>query len=137
MNLIVEGGAELDTQPEELAAYYAKKYPLVFADSFSPDDIYLAERYQEAWQVAKRAAVILRRVYSAKKVVVFGSLIDRSRFTRWSDVDLSVWGIPDERFYAAVGAVTGLSAKFKVDLVDPADCRESLRRAIESEGIEI
>ncbi|MGI9861100.1 nucleotidyltransferase domain-containing protein [Moorella naiadis] len=127
----------MGTQSDKLATYYAKKYPLALADSLSPVDTYLAERYQEAWQVAKRAATILKGGYSAKKVAVFGSLVDRSRFTRWSDVDLAAWGIPDDRFYAAVGAVTGLSDKFKVDLVDPADCRDSLRQAIESEGMEI
>lgn len=127
----------MGTKPEELATYYAKKYPFTFADNFSLTDAYLHQRYQEAWKIAKRAAAILKERYGAKKVVAFGSLVDRSRFTRWSDVDLAAWGIPDDRFYAAVGAVTGLSAEFKVDLVDPAECRDSLRKAIESEGIEI
>ncbi|MGB9792774.1 MAG: nucleotidyltransferase family protein [Thermacetogeniaceae bacterium] len=124
-------------QIDELSAYYAKKYPLAFVDCFSETDPSLMESYKEAWQVAVRAAAILKERYGAKKVVVFGSLVDRSRFTRWSDVDLAAWGIPDERFYAAVGAVTGISEKFKVDLLDPEDCRASLRRAIESEGVEL
>ncbi|WP_256258005.1 hypothetical protein [Neomoorella thermoacetica] len=50
-------------------------------------------------------------------MVAFGSLVDRSRFTYWSDVDLAAWGIPDDRFYAAVGAVTGVSEKFRVNLL--------------------
>jgi len=75
--------------------------------------------------------------FGAKKVVVFGSLINRSWFTRWSDVDLAVWGVPNDRFYAAVGAVTGLTTDFKVDLVDAGACRESLRKSIEVDGIEI
>ncbi|GFN24292.1 nucleotidyltransferase family protein [Thermanaeromonas sp. C210] len=127
----------MGTQPDELAAYYARKYPFTFTEDFSQNDPSLTERYKEAWKVAARAAAILKERYGAQKVVAFGSLVDRSRFTRWSDVDLAVWGIPDERFYAAVGAVTGLSEKFRVDLVDPEACRESLRRAIESEGVEL
>ncbi|WP_338826119.1 nucleotidyltransferase family protein [Neomoorella thermoacetica] len=127
----------MGTRADELAAYYAKKYPLTFTDDFSKTDPSLTERYKEAWQVATRAAAILKERYGAQKVVAFGSLVDRSRFTRWSDVDLAAWGIPYDRFYAAVGAVTGLSEKFKVDLVDPEDCRESLHRAIESEGVEL
>lgn len=124
-------------QSDELSAYYAKKYPLAFIDCFSVTDPSLTESYKEAWVVAVRAAAILKEQYDAKKVVAFGSLVDRTRFTRWSDIDLAAWGIPDERFYAAVGAVTGISEKFKVDLVDPEDCRASLRRAIESEGVEL
>ncbi len=42
----------------------------------------------------------------------------RYLFTPWSDVDLAVWDVPDDKFYAAVGAVTGLDTDFKVDLVD-------------------
>ncbi|WP_062284677.1 nucleotidyltransferase family protein [Neomoorella mulderi] len=122
----------MGTQPDELAAYYARKYPLTFTDDFSPTDPSLTERYKEAWQVAVIAAAILKMRYGAPKVVAFGSLVDRSRFTRWSDVDLAAWGIPDDRFYAAVGAVTGLSEKFRVDLVDPEAYRDSLRRAIET-----
>ncbi|AFV12130.1 putative nucleotidyl transferase domain-containing protein [Thermacetogenium phaeum DSM 12270] len=127
----------MGTQSDELAAYYAKKYPLTFVDDFSETDSSLTERYKEAWQVAARAAAILKERYGAQKVVAFGSLVDRTRFTRWSDVDLAAWGIPDDRFYAAVGAVTGISKKFKVDLVDPEDCRTSLRSVIESEGVEL
>lgn len=117
--------------------YYAEKYPLAFTDCFSETVSCLLESYEEAWQVAAKAAAILKEQYGAQKVVVFGSLSDPTRFTQWSDIDLAAWGIPDERFYAAVGAVTGISKKFKVDLVDPEDCRPSLRRSIEREGVEL
>jgi len=127
----------LSTKPEELAVYYARKYPLTFAEGLSRADASLTKRYQEAWKVANRAATLLKESFGARKVVVFGSLARRSWFTRWSDVDLAAWGIPDDRFYAAVGAVTGLSKEFKVDLVDAAACRDSLRKAIEDEGVEI
>lgn len=69
--------------------------------------------------------------------MVFGSLVDRSRFNRWSDIDLAVLGIPAARFYAAVGAVTRLITDFKVDLVDIDDCKESISKAIIREGVEI
>lgn len=120
---------------EELATYYAAKYPLTFARELVTPDAHLAARYQKAWDLARKAATLLKKQYGASKVVVFGSLVDEARFTRWSDVDLAVWGVPDQWFFAAVGAVTALSAELKVDLVDPASCRESLRKAIENEGI--
>lgn len=113
-----------------------QKYPLTFTEDITQNDTSLSKRYEDAWEVAKLAAKLLKDYYSAKKVVVFGSLIKRSSFTRWSDIDLAAWGIPDDKFYAAVGAVTGLTADFKVDLVDVAACRISLRKAIEDKGIE-
>jgi len=122
---------------DDLNSYFTSKYPLIFTEDASEADLTLSSRYQDAWQLAMRAASLLKESFSAKKVVVFGSLAKHSLFTRWSDVDLATWGIPDDQFYAAVGAVTGLTTDFKVDLVDAAACRESLRKAIETEGIEV
>jgi predicted nucleotidyltransferase len=70
-------------------------------------------------------------------VILFGSLSAKRAFTRWSDIDLAAWGIPPEQFYAAVAMVTGLSAEFKLDLVDPQSCQPSLRAAIEQGGVEV
>jgi predicted nucleotidyltransferase len=124
-------------EPAELAAYYAEKYPLTFVRRFSESDDKLNERYQTAWKWAQKAAAILKNKYGAKQVKVFGSLVDRSRFTPWSDIDLAAWGIPDNRFYAAVGAVTALTPDFKIDLVDPETCRDAMCQAINSEGLAI
>jgi predicted nucleotidyltransferase len=124
------------TKSRDLVAYYVKKYPLTFTDTFSPSAD-MSDRYQKAWKIAKEAAAILKEKFGAKKVVDFGSLTRRTWFNRWSDVDLAVWGIPDHHFYAAVGSVTGLSTEFKVDLVDAESCAGSLRRAVECEGVEI
>ncbi len=125
------------TKAEELALYYARKYPLTFKREVSQSDISLSERYEEAWKAAERAARILKENYGAQKVAAFGSITRRPSFTHWSDIDLAVWGIPDEKFYAAVGVVTGLTADFKIDLVDISGCKDSIRNAIETEGVEI
>ena len=94
-------------------------------------------RWREAWLVARSAAQMLRRQFGVRKVVVFGSLTHRMWFTPWSDIDLAAWGIPHDRFYMAVAAVTGLSTDFKLDLVDPGTCRPAVREALEREGIEL
>jgi uncharacterized protein len=94
-------------------------------------------RRQQAWRVVRKAAKMLREQYSAERVVLFGSLAHRGRFTAWSDIDLAAWGVPAERFYLAVAAVTALSPAFKVDLVDPETCRPLLLQVIEREGIEL
>lgn len=92
---------------------------------------------EEAWRVAREAARLLYEKYRAKKVVVFGSLIHPAWFSLESDIDLAAWGIPPELFYQAVAALAGMSAVFRIDLVDPESCRASLRTVIESEGIEL
>lgn len=103
----------------------------------SEEQQHLAQRYNQAWQLANQAASFLRCKYGATRVIVFGSLTNSAWFNAWSDVDLAAWGIPPEQFYAAVAAVTGLSEHFKIDLVDPDNCRPDLRQTIENEGIDV
>lgn len=50
-----------------------------------------------------------------RSVVVSGSLTCREHYTPKLDIDLAVWSIPATRFYAAVGAVTGVSKELEVD----------------------
>lgn len=95
----------------------------------------LERRHKRAMRIARQAAALLRNEFDAQNVVVFGSLAIPGNFTLWSDIDLAVFGVPDDRFYAAVAAITGLSAEFKVDLVDAETCKTSLRDAIDRDGI--
>jgi len=101
------------------------------------DDAQVAERWERAWKIAHTAASLLREKFRAKRVVVFGSLVRRTWFTPWSDIDLAAWGIPPDAFYRAVAFVTGLSPEFEVDLVSSEDCRPALRQVIEGEGIDL
>ncbi len=95
------------------------------------------KRKQRAWQLARQAAKLLRKQFGAQKVVVFGSLAHKAWFTIWSDIDLAAWGIPPNRFYAAVGTIAELNTEYKIDLVDPETCRPVLRTMIEREGVEL
>jgi predicted nucleotidyltransferase len=95
----------------------------------------LERRRKRAVRLARQAAALLRAEFGARDVVLFGSLASHSGFTLWSDIDLAVFGIPTDRFFAAVAAITGLSAEFKVDLVDAEACKASLREAIDRDGI--
>ena len=73
---------------------------------------------------------MLKRKYGADKVVLIGSLLNPDSFTPWSDIDIAVWGIANDKFYQAVAAVTGMSTEFKIDLIDPKTCRPALPEAI-------
>jgi len=100
-------------------------------------DPQVQERWQQAQQLARDAAQRLHKDFGARRVVLFGSAVEQSLFTRWSDVDLAVWGVPPDQFYAAVAAVTSLRVEIPVDLVDAEQCSEDLKRAIEQEGVEL
>lgn len=100
-------------------------------------DPQIEERWQQAQQLVRDAARCLRDQYGARRVVLFGSAVERSLFTRWSDIDLAVWGVPPKRFYAAVAAVTSLHGDIPIDVVDAEQCSEDLQKTIEQEGIEL
>ncbi len=88
----------------------------------------------EALTIAKKIAGVLYEKFGADKVMLYGSLA-RGDFTSWSDIDIAVWGISVTDFYRAVAFATGVSDKWKVDVVDGQDCQENLRASILEEGI--
>ncbi len=119
----------LDLPPEE----WKKYQPLqAILQRQSATHSQLERRRKRAIRIARQAAS-----FNAKKVVLFGSLAIPENFTFWSDIDLAVFGVPADRFYAAVAAITGLSAEFKIDLVDGETCKVSLRDAFDRDGIEL
>jgi uncharacterized protein len=98
---------------------------------------HIETRKVEALDVARKAAHLLRKNFGAKRVLLFGSLAREEWFGPWSDIDLAAQGILAESFYSAVAWVTGLSASFRIDLIDMDECRPTLRKVMEEEGIDI
>jgi predicted nucleotidyltransferase len=97
-----------------------------------------AKREQQAWELARQAANVLKERFMATRVVVFGSLVHRGMFTQWSDVDLAVWGLRPEETFKAIGAVMEVGgSQLPLNLVDVTACRSSLRQVIEKEGIDL
>lgn len=93
--------------------------------------------HENALKVARQAARLLKDHFGAKRVVVFGSLATNVGFTKFSDIDLGEWGIPDDQYYLAVAAVTGLSAQYKIDLIDVESCRGTIKETILEQGVEL
>lgn len=89
------------------------------------------------WRIARHASTMLKQQFATRRVVLFGSASRVDRFTPWSDIDLAVWGVPPERFYAAVAAVTRLGADIGVDVVDAERCGATMLAAIERDGVEL
>ncbi len=110
-----------------------EKYPYFF--NAKNDEI--DKRYHDAWEKARMAAQLLKDSFFAKKVYLFGSLLDKNAFDLNSDIDLAVSGVPDRIFYKALGSITEVVYPFNVDLIDINDCRESIKKVIESEGIQL
>lgn len=91
-------------------------------------------RRTRAWEVARVAGEVLRGRFDARRVWVFGSLLQDDLFHDHSDVDIAAWGLRQEDILRAVAAVTSLDPDICVDLVVFEDAPESLRRTIQTKG---
>ena len=94
----------------------------------------LVRREGQAWSLARQAAALLREEFHVEAVVVFGSLVHRGCFTRWSDVDLAARGLDPRDTLRAMEMVRDLSTEIPVNLVDLGAASDSLRRVVEREG---
>ena len=120
-----------DLSPEELAEY-RQRLDQHFKNR-KVDEALL----QRAWQTAHRIAAMLYQDFGATRVAVFGSLAERDWFSKWSDIDIAVWGIPNDKYFRAVSETMSISGLFKVDLVDFENSKELFREKIQSQLIPI
>lgn len=97
----------------------------------------VSRRHRLAWRLARQAASLLREEYHVTRVVAFGSVTHKDRFTRWSDVDIATWGLRPQDTFRAIGAMVGLDPNVQVNLVDVAICLPALLAVIEREGVEL
>lgn len=93
----------------------------------------LRQRYGLAQQTVEAATQLLKQEFSANPVILFGSLLDQSRFHLTSDLDLAVGGLPPLDYFIAVAKLQDLSP-FKIDLVQIDHCKPSLKAAILEQG---
>ena len=92
---------------------------------------------QRAWQTAHRIAAMLYEDFNATQVAVFGSLAEPEAFSKWSDIDIAVWGIPNDKYFRASSIASDISGLFKVDLVDFESSKGLFRERIQSQLIPI
>lgn len=84
-----------------------------------------------------KAAAALKSRFAVRRVVVFGSLAHAAWFVSDSDVDLAVEGLAPKDYWQAWKMVEEIISDRSVDLVEIEAARESLRQAIERDGIEL
>lgn len=95
----------------------------------------LEARFQLAWEVARQGAAILYSQFQAEKVVVFGSLVNKSRFHTRSDIDLVAWGIAEEDYWRALGRLLDLTTEFSIDFIRFEEAHEHIKKVIDSKGV--
>jgi len=94
----------------------------------------LEQRRLHGFEIAKTAAQILKTEFSASRVVLFGSL-SGPHFHETSDLDLSIWDLPEKTYFKAVARLLSLS-DFDIDLVEVQYASPEMLAAI-AQGIEL
>lgn len=90
----------------------------------------MEERQQQGLEVARKCARILKEEFGARRVVLFGSMLNPEQMWWGSDIDLAVWGLPEEDFFKA-GAAIERGHTFSIDLVEIQHARPHILSAIE------
>jgi len=99
-----------------------------------------AKQVEEREEILKRvrlAALMLKRRYFVKRVILFGSLAHESWFVSGSDIDLAVEGIESKDYWQAWRDVEEIIRDRSVDFVEMETVGDSLRMSIEKHGLEI
>ncbi len=91
------------------------------------------ELLHRAWDTAHRIAAMLYEVFGATQVAVFGSLAEEYYFSKWSDIDIVVWGIPNDKSLRALSVASDISRLFKVDLVMFENCEKKFQERISNQ----
>jgi predicted nucleotidyltransferase len=94
-----------------------------------------AERRQQAWEAARRAAAFIKASYPAAHVRVFGSILYPDSFGPRSDIDLAVEGVGWPEYLQLWSALDKLEPEFDIDLIDVEIMSSSLRTVLEREGV--
>lgn len=93
------------------------------------------QRRQQAWLAARQTAEMLRHEFGANQIIAYGSLTAKGPFDERSDIDLAVAGHQSVHFFRAYAQAMRIAAPFKLDLIDLADCPESMRESILKHGV--
>ena len=120
-----------DLSPEELAEYRQRLDQHL--QNRKVDEALL----QRAWQTAYRVAAMLYKDFGATQVAVFGSLAGQKWFSKGSDIDIAVWGMPSDLYFRAVAQTIGFSQEFRIDLVNFDNCKGQFRERIQNQAVPI
>ncbi|MEC9490687.1 MAG: nucleotidyltransferase domain-containing protein [Halanaerobiales bacterium] len=110
------------------------EYPLLFKNK---DKNRFEKHRQKALKAAEKASEILKKEYDADKVILFGSILDKDKFNLKSDIDLAVIGLADELYFKAYAQISRDVGEFSIDLLDFKDCRDSFKKEIVNNGVEL
>ena len=65
----------------------------------------------------------------------FGAVGGQKWFSKRSDIDIAVWGMPSDLYFRAVAQTIGFSQEFRIDLVNFDNCKGQFRERIQNQAV--
>ena len=121
---------------KDLSSEKLKEYRLRLGQHFQNRKVDEALQ-QRAWHTAHRVATMLYEDFGATQVAVFGSLAQRTWFSKSSDIDVVVWGLPGDTYLEALWRTRNFSREFKIDLINFDSATGRFRDRIQSQALRI
>ena len=106
---------------------------------FEPQELTIAKQ-QERDKLLTRLQELakhLKNRFGARRVVLFGSFVNITKFTAASDVDLGVEGLKGKAYWQAWKLAEDSIGERSVDFIDMETASDSLKRAIDRYGIDL
>ncbi len=107
-----------------------KSYKKYWQQKAKKDEIAKEKLRSDAIKIAERLKDIIVKEFRVKKVVLFGSILEKGCFDQDSDIDLAVEGLPKEAYFAAVARLI-MESPFEIDLKPIEDVSDLLKQRIE------
>jgi len=85
----------------------------------------------------KEVATMLKNRFEVRRVILFGSLVNKLSFTQKSDVDIAVEGLNPREYWSAWKLTEEMIGDRPVDFVEIETVTVSLRRAIDRYGMDL
>jgi predicted nucleotidyltransferase len=85
---------------------------------------------------ARRIADFLREQGASRVVGIGSAFAPNRRFTKRSDIDLVVEGLPPRRFFRALAEAADTTA-FALDLTPAESATDYMRQAVDEEGVDL
>ena len=91
---------------------------------------------QDAQADARRIAEFLREQGAGRVVGIGSTFVSSRRFTKRSDIDLMVEGLPPRRFFRVLAEAADMTA-FELDLTPAESATDYMRQAVDDEGVDL
>lgn len=85
---------------------------------------------------ARRIADFLRAEGATRIVGIGSAFVPDRRFTKRSDIDLVVEGLPPRRFFRILAGAADMTA-FELDLTPAESATDYMRQAVDDEGVDL